>query len=105
LTALLRAGVNRVDATDFRVKETRKYKEEVRALAIQAAHEKAMAIAHQLNVSLGNVHSVTELNEGMFFSNGSNANAFSYGASPSKSSFVLGKVTISASISASYEIE
>ena len=49
LSALLDAGVTHVHGIDFRTADLRKYRDEARALAIQAAQEKAKALAAELD--------------------------------------------------------
>jgi uncharacterized protein YggE len=49
----LEAGVNYVHGVDFRTTELRKYRDQARALAIQAAQEKAVALASELDQEVG----------------------------------------------------
>jgi uncharacterized protein YggE len=49
----LEAGVNYVHGVDFRTTELRKYRDQARALAIQAAQEKAIALASELDQEVG----------------------------------------------------
>jgi uncharacterized protein YggE len=60
MTNSLRAGVNRVDGIDFFVADPKKYKEEARLKAIQAAREKAVAMAGQLGQTVGKPWEVIE---------------------------------------------
>jgi hypothetical protein len=53
MTSFLKAGVNRVDGINFVVAEPRKYKDEARLDAINAAHEKSSAMASQLGQAIG----------------------------------------------------
>lgn len=50
---LLESGVNYVHGVDFRTTELRKYRDQARALAIQAAREKAVALASELDQEVG----------------------------------------------------
>jgi uncharacterized protein YggE len=60
MTNSLRAGVNRVDGINFFVADPKKYKEEARLKAVQAAREKAVAMAGQLGQTVGKPWEVTE---------------------------------------------
>ena len=60
LTGLLTHGVNYVHGIDFRTSELRKHRDTARAMAIQAAKEKADALASQLGVKRGKVYSISE---------------------------------------------
>jgi uncharacterized protein len=53
LSALLEAGVQDVNGITFRTTEFRKHRDHARALAIQAAREKAIALAAQLGQGVG----------------------------------------------------
>ncbi|MBN2393666.1 MAG: SIMPL domain-containing protein [Anaerolineae bacterium] len=61
LGALLGSGVSHVHSIDFRTTELRKYRDEARELALQAAHEKATAMAAALGQELGEPRSIQEL--------------------------------------------
>ncbi len=60
MTSALKAGVNRVDGINFNVAHPEKYKEEARLKAIQAARDKAVAMAGQLGQTIGKPWEVTE---------------------------------------------
>jgi len=64
LTEALSAGVNHVQGIEFRTTELRKHKDEARALAINAAQEKAEALAGELGQSLGQPHAIQEVQSG-----------------------------------------
>jgi uncharacterized protein YggE len=53
LSALLNAGVTHVHGVDFRTTELRENRDQARALAVQAAEEKAAAMAAELGQSVG----------------------------------------------------
>lgn len=53
LSALLEAGVTHVHGIDFRSTELRQHKDQARALAVQAAKEKAVAMASELDQEIG----------------------------------------------------
>jgi uncharacterized protein YggE len=60
MTNSLRAGVNRVDGINFFIADPKKYKEEARLKAVQAAREKAVAMAGQLGQTVGKPWEITE---------------------------------------------
>lgn len=60
MTNALKAGVNRVDGINFAVADPKKYREEARLKAVQAAREKAKAIAAELGQTIGKPWEVTE---------------------------------------------
>jgi uncharacterized protein YggE len=60
MTNFLRTGVNRVDGINFFVADPKKYREEARLKAVQAAREKAVAMAGQLGQTVGKTWEVTE---------------------------------------------
>ena len=53
LTGLLDAGVDRVNYVEFRTTQLRKYRDQARGMAIQAAKEKADALCAELGIKRG----------------------------------------------------
>ena len=106
MTKLLESGVNRVDSVEFVVAETRKYKDEARAKAIRAAREKAVAMAAELNQTIGKPW---EISEDSFNSAVATQNAFAYAgnraASNDESTVAPGEVSIRASVRVSFQLE
>jgi uncharacterized protein YggE len=60
LTDVLQHGVNYVHGVQFRTTQLRKYRDEARSLAIQAAQEKAVAMAGALGQQVGGPQSIYE---------------------------------------------
>jgi len=60
MTNSLKAGVNRVSGITFLVANPKKYREEVRLKGIQAAREKAKAMAAELSQTIGKPWEITE---------------------------------------------
>jgi uncharacterized protein YggE len=60
LSSALEAGANYVHGVQFRTTELRKYRDQARALAIQAAREKAEALAGELDQGLGEPVDIVE---------------------------------------------
>jgi uncharacterized protein YggE len=61
LAGALEAGVNYVHGIQFRTTDLRKYRDEARALAIQAAKEKAEALAGELGQEVGDPTMIQEV--------------------------------------------
>ncbi len=53
LADIFKTGVTRIDGVEFRTTQSRRYKDQARALAIRAAQEKARALARELGQSIG----------------------------------------------------
>jgi uncharacterized protein YggE len=64
LAGALSAGVNHVQGIEFRTTELRTHKDEARALAINAAREKAEALAGELGQKVGEPHMIQEVQTG-----------------------------------------
>jgi len=62
LSAALESGVNYVHGVDFRTTELRKYRDQARDLALQAAKEKAQAMAARLGQAIGEPLTIEEEN-------------------------------------------
>jgi len=70
LSAVLEAGANFVHGIDFRTTELRQHRDRARALALQAAAEKAEAMAAELDLELGRPRSIREDHYGWWSSYG-----------------------------------
>jgi uncharacterized protein YggE len=57
---VLKNGANRINNFEFRTKELRKFRDQARAMAIKAAHEKAEALAAELKCKVGNPGTINE---------------------------------------------
>lgn len=117
LSSVLGAGANYVHGIEFRTSELRKHRDQARALAIKAAQEKAVALAKELGRSVGRPHSIQEGRIGWWSGYGSwwgsrwgnqmsqnvsqNVNAPSQG----DSTVPLGQISVTASVSVSFELE
>ena len=64
LAAALDSGVNYVQGIEFRTTELRAHRDEARALAIEAAREKAVALAGELGQKVGDPHLIQEVQSG-----------------------------------------
>ena len=117
LSGALEAGVNYVHGVEFRTTELRRYRDEARALAINAAREKALALAGELDQKVGDPLSVQEGQAGWWSSynawwggrwgSGMSQNVIQEigGASVlTDSSLAPGQIKVSARVSASFEL-
>ena len=64
LSSALETGANYVHGVQFRTTKLRQYRDQARALAIQAAKEKAKALAKELGQKIGKPHSIHEEHSG-----------------------------------------
>ena len=64
ITSALDKGVNRIQGIQFRTTELRKYKDEARSLAIEAAKEKATALAGELEQEIDKPLAISETQTG-----------------------------------------
>jgi len=118
LTGLLNSGVNTVQGVTFRTSELRKYRDQARVMAIQAAREKANAMASNLGVKRGRVYDVSVVDSGGWWGIGGgywgtsmgngmfqNAVQNAGGAGVEDGAFSTGQISISASVNVSFAIE
>jgi uncharacterized protein YggE len=116
LSQALEAGVNYVHGIEFRTSELRKYRDQARALAIQAAHEKADAMAKELDQTIGKPINVREeWNNWWYPYNswwGGNTGNMSQNVvqnaggttPPSEGGISLGQISVTASVSVEFEL-
>jgi hypothetical protein len=119
LTGLLTNGVNHVHGIEFRTSQLRKHRDSARALAIRAAREKADALAAELGVNRGRVHSINANDSGGWWSTagsywggrygaGMQQNAIQDSGAPPEAgggTLSLGQISVSASVNVSFLIE
>ena len=121
LSGALQSGANHVLNVQFLTADLRKHRDEARARAIQAAREKAEALARELNARVGKVISINEYGMGgpwHSYDNGwggmryggPGANQVSVQASGASGDLLgeaisLGLIGITASVSVSFELE
>jgi len=61
LSDLVKAGISDVSDVTFRASQMRKYMDQARALAMKAAHEKAVALAGEIGQRIGKANTITEV--------------------------------------------
>ena len=104
LYGLLEHGVNRVEGVEFYSSEIRKYRDEARLAALQAAQEKAALLARAAGIKTGQIKALEEMTSPVYYLSASNAvqNLSSGGTDGELGS---GLISVKASVSVSYEIE
>lgn len=116
LSRALEGGINHVHGVQFRTTELRKYRDQAREMALQAAQEKAALLAGKLRRQVGPAIRVSEYSGGWYSpyswwgqSYGSNAMAQvssqAGAASSSDGTIALGQITVSASVSVSFSLQ
>lgn len=108
LESLVRAGGNRIDGIVYETSDLRKYRDQARDLAVKAAREKALALAHALGQDIGKAQSIEEVPETASYG-GLLSNVAGYGetrlAKPLGPSMAPGQTTISASVVVSFDLQ
>ncbi len=121
LSGALQAGATHVIGVQFLSRELRKYRDEARARAIQAAREKAVALTRELNARVGKVITIQEYGGGAPWHSYNNAwtgvrfggpgvNQVSVDGGGGAGDLVgdaiaLGQIGITASVNVSFELE
>jgi uncharacterized protein YggE len=118
LTSALESGANYVHGIDFRTTELRKYRDQARALAIQAAQEKAQALAEELGRTAGEPQSIVEQSSGWWSSYNSwwgsrwgsyvSQNVIQNAGLPAfttEGGTALGQISVNASVQVTFELK
>jgi uncharacterized protein YggE len=117
LTDVLQAGVNHVHNIQFRTTQLRKHRDRARIMAIQAARDKALALAKELGQKVGRPRTIHEgsgstgrwgagwgSRYGQSMQNQMVQSAGD-GDSPESSGLSLGQISVTASVSVTFELE
>jgi uncharacterized protein YggE len=107
LADIFKSGVSSIDGVFFRTSQTRKYKDQVRALAIKAAQEKAIALTKEIGQSIGKAYTITEDEPSYGFAQNNNFNIVTKSGSSSDESdtLALGQISITARVTVSFELK
>jgi hypothetical protein len=116
LTGVLGAGATYIQGIQYRTTELRMYRDQARALALKAAKEKAIAMAKELGQKVGRVTLIHEDYSNWWspyssrWGGGSMAqnvvqNASASASSSDDSPIALGKITVNARVSVTFELE
>lgn len=105
LGEIFKSGITRISNVEFRITDSRKYRDQARAMAMKAAQEKATAMAAQIGQSIGKAYSISE--EG--FSNPSamsnNIRGVVGSDSDAGGTIALGQISITARVTVSFELK
>ena len=107
LADLFTSGVTRITSVDFQTTQSRKFKDEARALAIRAAREKATAFARELGQTIGKAYSISEegINNPFASNNTINSSRSVSGTySGDEGTVALGQISITARVVVSFEL-
>ncbi|HVZ37667.1 MAG TPA: SIMPL domain-containing protein [Candidatus Kapabacteria bacterium] len=106
IAAALKAGVTNVGQGQLRTSELRKYRDEARVLAIRAAKDKALLLAHELGVKVGRVLTIEETPTMSMYANQVQTSRFDRGASgEDDNTLAPGELSVSARVSVVFELE
>ena len=117
LASLVEADVNYIHGIQFRTTELRRYRDQARALAIQAAREKAAALAGELEQGIGRPIQITEDQVGWWsgyswwgphWGGGMSQNVIQEvgsGAAATGETIAPGQITVNARVTVSFELE
>jgi uncharacterized protein YggE len=114
LSDALEAGTNYVHGIQFRTTELRQHRAEARALAINAAKEKATALASELGQEIGDPIEIREVTDGWWsgystwWGNGygmaQNVIQNAQGAAPTDGSLAPGQISVNAEVSVTFAL-
>ena len=105
ISSALEAGANQVHGVEFRTSDPRKHKDEARSLALDAAKEKAAAMAARLGQKIGRPIAITEESATRFTPSASNVTRTSgAGIRNVEGTMVAGRIAISATVSVKFEL-
>jgi hypothetical protein len=117
LSGALEAGANYVHGIEFRTTELRKHRDQARALAINAAREKALSLAKELGQKVGQPHMIRE-DQTWWWSGYNSWWGSRWGAGMAQNvvqnvggrseldgSMAPGQITVSARVTVSFELE
>ena len=106
LGELFRTGITQINSVDFRTTQSRKLRDQARAMAMRSAQEKARAMAGEIGQSIGKAFRIDEEGE----QRGSPANLSSFyivsgTSSDEPSAIALGRISIKARVTVSFELK
>ena len=115
LAGILRAGANYVQGIEFRTTELRKHRDLARLKAIQAAREKADALAAALDVKVGKAQTINERTAGGMWGWPGRSAASNYSqnivqvagreADPTDQNLSVGMISVSATVDVTFALE
>ena len=107
LSELIESGVSRLNGIRFQTSELRKYRDQARAMAIQAAQQKAILLTAQLGQKIGKAYSIEEEApvQRLASQNAmSNFASFSEDSTESQGTLALGQIKVVATVTVKFEL-
>jgi len=110
LSEVIESGISRINSVRFRTSETRKYRDQARAMAIRAAQEKATALTAEIGQKIGKAYSIQEELQSPFprpspnFNLSQNSTVEEDTSSASEGTLSLGVISITAKVTVSFEL-
>jgi uncharacterized protein len=115
MSQTLEAGINHVHSVQLRTTELRKHRDRARAMAIHAAQEKAVALAKELGAKVGKPRTIQDGGGGWHSPGGwwggrwgmqsQNVMQNQGGGGTDSAELALGQITVSASVTVSFDLE
>lgn len=109
ISALIADGANHVNGVQFRTSELRRHRDEARRLAIKAAQEKARLLAEGLGRRVGKAYTISEGADYGGWSSAAAQNTFqvasSGGRGETEGSLAPGRISVTANVSVTFELE
>ena len=105
---IFKSGITRISNVEFRSTQSRKHRDQARAMAMKAAQEKATAMAREIGQSIGKAYSITEEGFNNRFggmSNNVSRGAISVDSEDGDSTIALGQISITARVIVSFELK
>jgi len=109
LADVVKNGANSISGMEFKTTQLRKYRDQARSEAAKAALEKATALAQTLGAGIGKVQTISEIPGYEYSVMQGNSNSRILGQriaeQSADGSFALGKISVKATIDATWELE
>ena len=108
LSELIELGISRVNGVRFQTSQLRKYRDQARALAIKAAHEKATALTAEIGQKIGKAYLIEEevpARVGPYQNiSANNSIMVSDDSTESEGTLALGQIKVTARVTVKFEL-
>ncbi len=107
LSELIESGVSRLNSVRFQTSEMRRFRDQARAMAIQAAQQKAIALTAQVGQKIGKAYSIEEDTArpySMAANYSQNAISSSDESTDSSGTLALGQIKVTARVTVKFEL-
>ncbi len=108
LAEIFQTGITQINSVEFRTTQSRKLKDQARAMAMKAAHEKARAMAQEIGQTIGKAFTIVEEGADPRRYAANNLSSFyipSVASSDDSSAIALGQISIEARVTVSFELK